>query len=66
MLFNFRNQCEELRSTMSKRQQDEIAAERMDQLRVKDEMAEFEREQEQVYTDMWYADMAVSIFLNNS
>ena len=51
---------------MSKRQQDEIAAERMDQLRVKDEMAEFEREQEQVYTDMWYADMAVSIFLNNS
>ena len=52
-----REQCEELRSTMSKRQQDEVAAERIDQLRIKAHMEEDQRAEDQMYADLWHADM---------
>ena len=42
---------------MSKRQQDEVAAERMDQLRTKALMEKEKKEEERMYTDLWYADM---------
>lgn len=43
---------------MSKRQQDEVAAERIDQLRMKAVRDEADREEEQMYAELWYADMA--------
>ena len=52
-----RGQCEELRSTMSKRRQDEVAAERMDQLRIKAQMEQDHVEEEQMYAQLWYQDM---------
>ncbi len=52
-----REQCEELRSTMSKRQQDLVAAERMKQLQIKDDMEAAQRADEQMFADLWRADM---------
>ena len=56
-LLIFRNQCEELRSTMSKRLQDEIAVERLEQMRLKDEEKLRSKEEDDMYAKMWYADM---------
>ena len=42
---------------MSKRQQDEVAAERIDQLRIKAHMEEDQRAEDQMYADLWHADM---------
>ena len=55
-----RNQCEELRSTLSKRHMDEVAAERMEQMRIKEEQKLINEEEDKIYADMWYADIAVS------
>lgn len=53
----FRNQCEELRSTLSKRQQDEVCVERLEQIRIKDEIEEDRRQEEQMYARLWEEDM---------
>ena len=37
---------------------DEVAAERMEQLRLKEEMAVARDNEEKMYADLWYADMA--------
>lgn len=52
-----RNQCEELRSTLSKRQQDEVCVERLEQIRIKEEMEEEKRQEEQMYAKLWEEDM---------
>ena len=52
-----RNQCEELRSTLSKRQQDEVCAERLEQIRIKEEMEEEKRHEEKMYAHLWEQDM---------
>lgn len=53
----FRGQCEELRSTLSKRHQDQVCLERLEQLRQKEEMAHQKRAQEQMYAQLWEQDM---------
>ncbi|XP_067667219.1 cilia- and flagella-associated protein 53-like [Haliotis asinina] len=52
----FRNQCEELRSTLSKRQQDQVCAERLDQLRYKEEIEIEKAAQDQMYAQLWEED----------
>ncbi|OWF34875.1 cilia- and flagella-associated protein 53-like [Mizuhopecten yessoensis] len=52
----FRNQCEELRSTLSKRQQDEVCAERLEQLKIKDVMDRERMEEDQMYARLWEED----------
>ena len=52
-----REQCEELRSTLSKRQQDQVAAERLEQLKIKEDMEAAKQEEEKLFADLWYADM---------
>jgi hypothetical protein len=39
---------------------DEVAAERMDQMRIKEEEKIIQQEEEKIYADLWYADIAVS------
>lgn len=53
----WRDQCEELRSTLSKRQQDQVAAERMQQLEIKADMEVAQQAEDQLFADLWYADM---------
>jgi len=53
----WREQCEELRSTMSKRHQDQVAAERLEQLKIKDSMESAQKEEDKLWSDLWYADM---------
>ena len=53
-----RNQCEELRSTESKRTQDLVAAERTEQLREKAAHEQARREDDEMYARLWYDDMA--------
>lgn len=53
----FRNQCEELRSTLSKRQQDEVCAERLEQIRIKEVMEDEKRQEDQMYAHLWEQDM---------
>ncbi|XP_071169763.1 cilia- and flagella-associated protein 53-like [Mytilus edulis] len=52
----FRDQCEELRSTLSKRQQDEVCVERLEQLRVKDELNHAKRVEDDMYAKLWEED----------
>lgn len=54
-----RNNCEELRSTLSQRHQDEVFVERHEQLRMKEEQKKKEAEVESFYADMWAKDIAV-------
>ena len=54
-----RNQCEELRSTISKREQDSVASERMEQLRIKEEQSRQKEAEEQMYAQLWYEDIAL-------
>lgn len=42
---------------MSKRQQDQIAAERVEQLRMKEEIKKRDQEQDELYAKLWYADI---------
>ncbi|XP_053406176.1 cilia- and flagella-associated protein 53-like [Mercenaria mercenaria] len=53
----FRNQCEELRSTLSKRQQDEVCVERLEQIRIKEEIEQERKQEEQMYARLWEEDM---------
>lgn len=55
----WRNNCEELRSTLSQRHQDEVFVERHEQLRMKEEQKKKEVEVESFYADMWAKDIAV-------
>lgn len=55
----FRDQCEELRSTLSKRQQDEVCVERLQQLRVKDAISQAKREEDDMYARLWEEDRLV-------
>ena len=55
-MFILRNECEELRGTLCKRQQDEVAAERMDQLKEKAELERQKQEQEEMYAKLWEED----------
>lgn len=52
----WREQCEELRSTLTKRHQDEVCAERMEQLRIKAEMDREHDADERMYADLWEQD----------
>lgn len=56
-MFLNRDQCEELRSTLSKRQQDEVCVERLEQLRVRDELARAKMEEDAMYAKLWEEDM---------
>lgn len=53
----WREQCEELRSTMSKRHQDQVAAERLEQLKIKATMESAQKDEDKLWSDLWYADM---------
>lgn len=53
----FRAQCEELRSTLSKRHQDQVCLERLEQLRQKEELAQEKRAHEAMYAKLWEQDM---------
>jgi len=53
----FRAQCEELRSTLSKRHQDQVCLERLEQLRQKEQIAHAKRAQEDMYAKLWEQDM---------
>lgn len=57
----FRNQCEELRSTLSKRQQDEVCAERLEQIRIKEEIQEEKKIEDQMYARLWEEDMMAKV-----
>ena len=52
-----RNQCEELRGVVSKRECNLVASERMKQLRDKEILAKRKEEEERMYADLWYADI---------
>lgn len=52
----FRSECEELRSTLSKQNQDMVCAERLEQLRMKEEQAREQKEFEDMYADLWERD----------
>ncbi|XP_071794477.1 cilia- and flagella-associated protein 53-like [Asterias amurensis] len=53
----WREECEELRSTLSRRHMDEVCLERSDQLRIKAEIDEQNKVHEQMYADLWHQDM---------
>ncbi|ESO89587.1 hypothetical protein LOTGIDRAFT_204314 [Lottia gigantea] len=53
----FREQCEELRSTVSKRTQDQICVERLEQLQIKNHLEDAQREEDAMYAELWKKDM---------
>ncbi len=53
----WREECEELRSTLTRRHMDEVCLERGDQLRIKAEIDEQNKADEQMYADLWHQDM---------
>ena len=56
-----RSQCEELRSTMSKRTQDEVSAELVFQMKEKLDSQKQKEEEEKMYADLWEADMMAKV-----
>lgn len=54
-----REECEELRATLSKRQRDDVFTERHEQLRMKAEQKKRDEEIEKLYADMWEQDRQV-------
>ena len=52
-----REECEELRSTLTRRHMDEVCLERSDQLRIKAEIDEQHHADEKMYADLWHQDM---------
>ncbi|NP_001171797.1 coiled-coil domain-containing protein 11-like [Saccoglossus kowalevskii] len=52
----WREECEELRSTLTRRHQDEVCTERMKQLELKDQMEQQRLEDERMYAYMWEQD----------
>ncbi|KAL3865689.1 hypothetical protein ACJMK2_043053 [Sinanodonta woodiana] len=57
----FRDQCEELRSTLSKRQQDIVALERLEQLRIKDQIDREKQQEEDMYARLWEDDRLAKV-----
>lgn len=55
----WRDNCEELRSTLTQRHQDEVFQERHEQLRMKEEQKKKEAEVESFYADLWAEDIAI-------
>lgn len=55
----WRDNCEELRSTLSQRHQDEVFMERHEQLKMKEEQKKKEFEIDQFYADLWAEDINV-------
>ena len=51
-----REQCEELRSIESKRNQDQICHERNEQMLLKEEERKRQKEVDKLYTDLWESD----------
>lgn len=51
-----REECEELRSELSKRNRDEIFSDREEQIRMRNEKKERESEVEEFYADLWEQD----------
>ncbi|KAK7115865.1 cilia- and flagella-associated protein 53-like [Littorina saxatilis] len=52
----FRAQCEELRTTLSKREQDIVCAERLEQLKLKGEEAKEQKAYDEMYAQLWEKD----------
>lgn len=52
----FKAQCEELRSTLSKREQDIVCAERIEQLRFRDDQKREQKAYDDMYADLWEQD----------
>lgn len=55
--FVIRAQCEELRSTLSKRHQDQVCLERLEQLRHKEEIQKEKKAFDDMYAQLWEQDM---------
>lgn len=55
----WRDNCEELRSTLSQRHQDEVFVERHEQLKMKEEQKKKELEVDKFYADLWAEDIKV-------
>ncbi|EDO36212.1 predicted protein, partial [Nematostella vectensis] len=53
----WREECEELRSHLSRRHQDEVFSERSDQIRMKNEQKQREKDLEKMYADLWERDV---------
>lgn len=56
---NFRDNCEELRSTLSQRHQDEVFNERHEQLQMKEEQKKREADIDSYYADLWAQDIKI-------
>jgi hypothetical protein len=52
----WRDQCEEMRWLSTKRHQDEVFSQRKEQLRLKSEMKEREKQEEKMYAQLWEND----------
>ena len=59
MLVIFRDNCEELRSTLSQRHQDEVFTERHEQLQMKEEQKKKDAEVDKFYADLWAKDIQI-------
>lgn len=59
VLLVLRDNCEELRATLSQRHQDEVFLERNEQLRMKEEQKKKEAEVDKFYADLWAEDIAI-------
>ena len=55
----FRDNCEELRSTLSQRHQDEVFTERHEQLQMKEEQKNKDAEVDSFYADLWAKDIQI-------
>ncbi|XP_038077706.1 cilia- and flagella-associated protein 53-like [Patiria miniata] len=53
----WREECEELRSTLTRRHMDEVCLERGEQLRIKADMDQQSQAEEKMYADLWHQDM---------
>ena len=56
LILYYRDQCEDLRSILSKRHQDEVCRDRAEQLRLKEEERKKERRVEEMYARLWDED----------
>ena len=59
IMLNFRDNCEELRSTLSQRHQDEVFTERHEQLQMKEEQKKKDAEVDSFYADLWAKDIQI-------
>ncbi|XP_065910618.1 cilia- and flagella-associated protein 53-like [Dysidea avara] len=52
----WRDQCEELRATLSKRNQDMIIRERDEQIRIKEQLTKQQQQEEKMFAELWEED----------